>query len=284
MDALQEAPIDVDDGEFTDLATLIRAHCGISLGEGKRELLKARLMRRVRAHGFTRYRDYLDYVARDHSGRELDEMIEAVATNVTSFFREKAHFDFLSNKILPALLARKSKTGMRRLRAWSCATASGEETYSLLIVLLEALKAAPDWDVKILGTDISKKVLRQAIAGEYDAVKVAAVPAPLRGRYFDEGLGPDGARCAVKAAVKALAHFYQFNLMTPAFPFHKKFDVIFCRNVLIYFDKPTQEALVRRLATCLVDGGALFLGHSESIIGMNVPLTSVTTSVYRKTA
>ncbi len=279
---LPNLDIRISEEEFALFSKMIHQRCGIHLGANKKELLKARLLKRLRFHRLQTFRAYYEFVSDRANESEIEEMIESVATNVTSFFREAAHFDFLTKQGFSELLEAKKSVTSSRVRGWCCATATGEETYSLLISLLEYFGPADAWDVKVLGTDISKKVLRVAKKGEYPLEKIASVPFSLRSRYFDGGACKAKSVCQVNPLLRARAYFRQFNLMQSVFPFHGRFDVIFCRNVMIYFDRPTQESMIRRLLPYLNDNGFLFLGHSESIIGMNLPLKGVAASVYQK--
>lgn len=266
--------ITLQDQDFQRLSQMVYRHCGINLHEGKRQLVQARLAKRMRDGRFQTTGDYIDHVIADQTGDELTSLIDVLSTNLTSFFRERAHFDFLTNRFLPDLA---KKNPGRRLRAWSAGCSTGEEAYTIAMTLLESV---PDWDLKILATDISTRVLRQAKEGVYDPDRVAGIAPALRAKYFASRPGQPGKH-QVAAAARNLVSFRYLNLMAQ-WPFKGPFDFIFCRNVMIYFDKPTQETLVQRYWDCLSPGGVLFTGHSESLTGISHRFRYVEPSIYAK--
>lgn len=272
--------ITMSDKDYFKFADMIYKLCGISLGDNKKELVKARLLKRMRALGLVDFAKYYNYVNDPGHTEELIEIANAVSTNVTYFFREEQHFAFLKN-VLPELIRKRTQAGEKIFRIWSAAASSGEEIYTILMVLFEAAPELLNWDVRILGTDISTKALHAAHAGVYSKERLQNVPALLRGKYFSS----DGCKDGFYRVVPALSSrsvFRRLNLMRPQFPFKKKFDFVFCRNVMIYFDKPTQETLVRKMKQYIVDGGYLFIGHAESLINVDVDLKRVSSSVYQK--
>jgi len=283
----------IGDRQFRKLCDLVYAHCGINLHDGKQELVRARIARLLRARDFRSANDYLDSVIADPTGEEFAALIDALSTNLTSFFRESTHFTFLADKLLPRILDRRRKQRDTRIRGWSAACSTGEEPYTLGITLLEALRdAGPSWDVKILATDISRNVLKTAVVGRYDATRLAAVAPELRAKYFVPpgasraaraagGAGGAGGTYQVAPAVRNLVTFNYLNLMD-AWPFTGPFDFIFCRNVMIYFDKQTQQRLVNRFWECLDPGGVLFTGHSESLTGISHKFQYVQPTIYMK--
>ena len=274
------AEIPLSDSEFRDLSELLYKTCGIALHDGKKDLVRARLSKRMRSLGIPTVSAYLRRCLDDATGQEMTMLIDQLSTNLTSFFRERAHFDFLTDRFIPSLFEKKEND--RRIRVWSAGCSSGEEPYSLAITLLECLKGRGDWDVKILATDISTRVLRTAMDGAYAADRVASVPEPLRRTYFTTPpRGAEPPRYQVAAAVRRLIQFRHLNLMTP-WPFTGPFDFIFCRNVMIYFDKPTQQTLVGRYCDCLDRGGLLFTGHSESLAGITHRFRYVAPTIYVK--
>jgi chemotaxis protein methyltransferase CheR len=204
-------------------------------------------------------------------------MIDAISTNQTSFFREVAHFDHLSEKILPMLTARREK----RLRIWSAGCSSGEEPYSIAIAVREAIPTIGCWDAKILATDISTRALACARQGQYDGERIKAVPPMVRPKAFSLIQARPSRVFEVLPAVRQMVHFARLNLME-SWPMQGPFDVIFCRNVMIYFDRPTRERLVGRFHDMLASGGTFFVGHSESLTGIRHSLTYVEPTVYRK--
>jgi chemotaxis protein methyltransferase CheR len=267
--------------EFARLRALVYEHCGINLHDGKKQLVQARLAKRLRAGSFESVSDYLDHVLADASGGELTALIDSISTNLTSFFREVKHFEHLSARFLPALIDRKSKSNHRRIRAWSAGCSSGEEAYSLAITLLDAVAGKGTWDVKILATDISTKVLRAAKQGTYGADRVEPVSPQQISKYFTTYRAAGEKTFHVMPAVREIVRFRHLNLMEE-WPFTGPFDFIFCRNVMIYFDKTTQERLVRRYYDCLPSGGLLFTGHSESLTGIAHHFRYVEPTIYAK--
>jgi chemotaxis protein methyltransferase CheR len=262
--------------EFTAIRDLLYGICGINLQPGKEDLVRSRLAKRVQALGLESYAEYLEYVRAEPTGAELASMVDSLTTNKTSFFREPQHFDYLRTAVLPGLLARGGA-----LRLWSAGCSSGEEAYTLGIVLHEAVPDLARRDVRILATDISARMLARARAAEYDAARLADVPRPLLGRYFQRDRGGGGGGIRVAEKVRGLVRFAQLNLMDP-WPMRGPFHVIFCRNVMIYFDAATQEQLVRRFHDSLAPGGHLFVGHAESLTALDHPLRYVRPAVYAR--
>lgn len=245
------------DGEFDEIRQLVRQHTGISLSESKRELVYSRLVRRLRRLGMVSFADYIGLL-RAGAAEELEEFSNAITTNLTAFFRENHHFEYLAEAALP--LIEKRNAASRRLRIWSAGCSTGEEPYSIAMVLLAEMQRFQGWDVKILATDIDSQVLAHATAGRYAAERAERVP-PRYTRYF---LREDDGNYLVKPEARALVSFRQLNLMQP-WPMRGPFDIVFCRNVVIYFDKPTQIELFRRLSELQKVGDYLFVGHSESL-------------------
>ena len=271
----------ITDDEFRQLRALIHRHTGIALSEHKRALVCSRLSRRLRHYQFTNYSQYYELLCHgDQEGVELMEMINAITTNKTDFFREAHHFQFLTEHVFPE--HRKKKT--RRLRLWSAATATGEEAYTLAITVREAFADAADWDIKILATDIDTRVLAHAHAGVYTLEQAAPIALPLLRRYFFKGTGDFSNRVHVKPTLTSLIRFRQLNFLDDPWPMRAPFDVIFCRNVLIYFDKATQRRLLERMAGMLVPNGFLMLGHAEAIHGFDHLYRAVGHSIYQARA
>jgi chemotaxis protein methyltransferase CheR len=273
--------------EFRRLRDMVYKHCKISLHDGKMSLVQARLAKRLRATDHTSVTAYLDFVESGECGDEFTQLIDSISTNLTSFFRENKHFDHLARRMLPALIERRLKGGDRRLRCWSAGCSSGEEPYTLAIVLHEALAAAgqspANWDVKVLATDISTRVLAIAREGVYEAARVDSVPPALKGKHFRPERQDGSAAFRVADGIRSCVRFRHLNLMQEPWPFDATFDFIFCRNVMIYFDKPTQEKLVNRYWGCLESGGLLFTGHSESLTGINHKFKYVEPTIYART-
>jgi chemotaxis protein methyltransferase CheR len=278
----------ISEKQFRKLCEVVHQHCGIDLRDGKQDLVRARIARQLRTRPNISAPEYLDSVMADPGGEEFAGLIDALSTNLTSFFREPAHFKHLTERLLPEIAQQKKTTRNNRIRGWSAASSSGEEPYSMTISLLDALEqfgGAGCWDLKILATDISRNVLRTAIRGIYDAGRVQSVPAPLRGKYFasaENRAGNSGdLQFQVSQEVRQRVIFNYLNLIE-AWPFSGPFDFIFCRNVMIYFDKPTQEKLVNRFWGCLEKGGVLYTGHSESLTGIAHRFKYVQPTIYRK--
>ncbi len=261
--------------QFETISRLLYQLCGIDLRQGKEGLVQARLAKRLRALGLADYDDYIAYVRRDASGRELVTMIDVLTTNKTSFFREPRHFDFLCQHVVPQLRARS------RGRIWSAGCSSGEEPYTIALVLRETLPDLDRLDIKILATDISTPVLARAREATYEQDALAGLPSTLVHRYFTCVKPTPPRLYRVNDNVRALVRLARLNLMEP-WPMKGPFDVIFCRNVVIYFDKPTQQKLVRRFWKLLRPGGFLFVGHSESLTTASHEFRYVQPAVYLK--
>jgi chemotaxis protein methyltransferase CheR len=273
--AASDREFDLSDREFDEIRRLVREHTGIALADSKRALVYSRLVRRLRHLSLPTFTEYLELLRRNESA-EIEEFSNAITTNLTSFFREGHHFEFLAATVLPAL--EKRNAGTRRLRIWSAGCSTGEEPYSIAIVLQEALARFRGWDVRILATDLDSQVVAQAQAGEYKLERFERMPDARRERWFD--VVRPGV-LAASAALKSLITFRQLNLMH-RWPFKGPFDVIVCRNVVIYFDKETQRGLFKRLAGLQRDGDHLFIGHSESLFNVCEQYQLIGQTVYRK--
>jgi chemotaxis protein methyltransferase CheR len=270
---------DLSDKEFKELATLVYDHCGINLREGKRDLVRARLAKQMRIGKFSTPQAYLRHVTADISGAEFKGLIDAISTNLTSFFRESTHFDYLNADFLPKLIDNQRRTGQNVIRAWCAGCSTGEEAYSLAMTLLEGTEGAGSWDIKILASDISTRVLDVARRGVYDLKRAQSIPEILRKKYFTTERSSAGSTCRALPHLRNVIAFRYLNLME-SWPFGGPFDFIFCRNVMIYFDFQTQERLIRRFKTMLSPGGLLFTGHSESLNGMNHGMEHVQSTIY----
>jgi chemotaxis protein methyltransferase CheR len=272
--------------DFDLVRDVVYKHCGISLSEEKIALVRARMTKQMRAGGFSSAKEYLNHVLKDRSGKAFSGFIDSISTNLTSFFRENQHFDYLTKIFLPTLLAKKRELDDGRLLAWSAAASSGEEPYSLAMTLLEATQedsaGSMRWDMRLLATDLSTAVLATARAGLYSAARVASVPPQLRAKYINQATNANGEEMyEVSPELRQIIRFRHLNLMS-AWPFKGPFDFIFCRNVMIYFDRQTQQQLVERFWHCLQPGGLLFTGHSESLTGIEHRFTHREPSIYEK--
>jgi len=278
--AVKELTLNEED--FRKISDIVYKHCGINLHTGKKELVRARLAKRLRQGNFNSFPEYLKYVLEDETGMEFSNLIDSLSTNLTSFFREKQHFDYLQDKFLPALIERKKKNKNFRIRAWSAGCSSGEEVYSIAITLLEALAGQRQWDVKILGTDISTRMLETARKGYYNEERVHSVPVQQRNKYLLSKRENGLKVFEVSKALGDIVIFRHLNLME-SWPMKGPLDFIFCRNVMIYFDKPTQQNLIDRYWDMLDYGAVLFTGHSESLTGIKHRFKYVQPTIYMKT-
>ncbi|WP_298213893.1 protein-glutamate O-methyltransferase CheR [Acidocella sp.] len=248
--------------ELDTIAGIVKREAGISLTQAKANLVYARLARRIRALGLTGFSEYCALVSAPEGEAERWEMVAALTTNVTRFFREPHHFEHMRAKLLPDLILHARAGG--RVRLWSAACSSGPEPYSMALTILRDMSDAPRHDVKILATDIDPNVLAAAAAGIYDEAALAPVPAALRQAWFEKL--PNGAGWRAGKELRRLVSFRQLNLIG-AWPMKGTFQAIFCRNVVIYFDASTQERVWSRFMPLLAPGGALYIGHSERVTG-----------------
>jgi len=262
--------------DFSHLCALVDRHTGIQLAEGKEDMLYGRLSRRIRKVGLTSFKEYIKLLEQDEEGDEFGEFINAVTTNLTSFFRESHHFDYLKQTLLPALI--KSNHASRRIRIWSAGSSTGEEPYSIAMSVAETMP--PGWDVKILATDLDTDVLLQGERGIYDESRVEGLDKAVVKRWFVKSAKQPG-KVRVKPELQELIHFRKLNLLQP-WPMKGPIDIIFCRNVIIYFDMPTKQKLMNRYADMLISSGHLFLGHSEAMNNMSTRFSLCGKSVYMK--
>ncbi|OQW33617.1 MAG: hypothetical protein A4E19_04335 [Nitrospira sp. SG-bin1] len=262
--------------EFQEFRKLIYDESGISLSDQKKTLLASRLSKRLRELGIETFSAYYTKVTGDPTREEFTRMLDLISTNKTDFFREPKHFDFLRDTILPELAQEK------RIRIWSSACSTGEEPYTIAITLFEGVQNPAQWDFKILASDLSTRVLAKAAAGLYDQDRFRDVPPEVLRRHFLRGRGASDGLFKVKPHLAAMIRFRRLNLMDDRFPIKAPLDLIFCRNVMIYFDRPTQETLVNKFHRYLKPGGYLFIGHSESLQWVNHPFKSLAPTIYRK--
>ena len=268
----------LSDREFARIRELVREHTGIALSDAKRQLVYGRLVRRLRALRLPGFADYIALLEQADPV-ELEEFTNAITTNLTAFFREAHHFEYLAGKALPAIAARAAGAG--RLRIWSCACSTGEEPYSIAIVLRECHGLLAGIDARILATDLDSNVLATAAAGIYPADRLQTLaPARVKG-FFRAGSGSQQGQVRVEPALRELITFKQLNLMHD-WPMHGPFDVIFCRNVVIYFDKATQRVLFERMAALQRPGDLLMLGHSESLYRVSERYELIGHTMYRR--
>jgi chemotaxis protein methyltransferase CheR len=262
--------------DFSQISEIVYEHSGIRLNAGKEELVRSRLIRRLRALGLDSFHEYLKHVKEDKTAQELNVMIDFLTTNKTSFFRENQHFDYLRNHILPAVKERN-----KGLRIWSAGCSSGEEAYTIAMLLSEEWPTDDKHSLKILATDISSRVLEKARAGDYEAETVQDIPVPMLAKYFTVVQSEPSRTYRVNDSLRKMVRFARLNLMDN-WPMKGPFDVIFCRNVMIYFDNSSQRDLVRRFSEILIPGGHLLVGHSESLVASSGEFKYIQPATYQK--
>ncbi|NLX21895.1 MAG: hypothetical protein GXY55_09525 [Phycisphaerae bacterium] len=270
---------DLTQEDYELIRKLVYAKSGINLGPHKQQLVRARLGKKVRAANCRSFRDYYRQVEKDPSGAKLCELLDAISTNTTHLFREVRHFNMLRT-LIERFAEQQSKGRPATLRIWSSACSSGEEPHSIAMVAWDALQRYPGIEVRILATDISTRMLEKAQLAIYEPHRVGTVPPDLRNRYLCRVKYQGRPALQLVPELRRTITYSRFNLMTPTFPFRRGFNTIFCRNVMIYFDRPTQETLVNKLAGHLLPGGHLMIGHSESLNAIKHPLSYVEPTVY----
>ena len=268
--------------EYELFRKLVYELAGINLGEQKMQLVRARLGKRLRAGGFRSYREYYEFVRQDSTGNELVQLLDAIATNTTHLFREKQHFDFLAERLRAWIDDRawRSRNGSEA-RIWSAACSSGEEPHSLAMTADDALRGT-GVTFRILATDLSTRMLERAGLAVYEPHRLGTVPEAYRNRYFARVSVDGRPALQVVPELRRAITFSRLNLMAERFPFRHGFHFIFCRNVMIYFDRPTQQTLVNKLAGHVRPGGYLIIGHSESLNGIPHPFNYVRPTIYQK--
>ncbi|MDD5156509.1 protein-glutamate O-methyltransferase CheR [Sulfurimonas sp.] len=270
--------IDLSPKEFNLFRDYIYEKVGIALSDQKSTLVKGRLNKRLRQLGFDNFRAYYDYLVHDQSGDELALFVSAISTNVTSFFRETAQWKWLET-YLPQMISAKRE---KKIRIWSAGCSSGEEPYTILMFLQQHLKDFESWDIKIIATDISEKVLKKAISGIYDATQVEALPKNTVIHAFEKIRINNIAHYQIVPSLREKVMFRTYNLVTDRFIFKNHFDMIFCRNVMIYFDDITRLEVIRRFTTVLPKGAPLFFGSSESLTTHRESLKLIGSSIYQR--
>ena len=270
--------------EFGRFSEFIGSQCGIKMPPSKKIMLEARLQKRLRTLGISTFGEYYAYIHGAGGDDELVHMLDAVTTNKTDFFREPAHFDILAQTILPSFLQEQEQEAQRDrpFCIWSAGCSTGEEPYTLAMVLTDFAEQHSSFRFSILATDISSRVLDRAREAVYDGERVATVSQAMKQKYLLRSKDRSRNIVRIAPAVRSAVQFRRLNLMEEAFSFSEPLDAIFCRNVIIYFDRPTQEQLIDRFCRVLRPNGYLFLGHSESIHGFSLPLRRVVSTVYRK--
>lgn len=270
----------ITDSEFLKLSRYIFENYGIKLPESKRSLLQGRLQKRLKTLQFQSFSQYITYVFSKEGKDEIINMIDAVSTNKTDFFRENVHFEIMTNTVLPEFF--KSNFN-KPLKIWCAASSTGEEPYSIAVTVEEYMKNNRlRFPYTVLGTDISTQVLIAGKKAVYAATRVDRVPVHIKHNYFLKSKDKSNPQVRVVKKIREKVSFQRLNLMDNYYSLPDMYDIIFCRNVLIYFEKATQEKVVSRLCDKLNKGGILFLGHSESIVGFKLPLEQIRSTVYRK--
>ena len=275
-------PAILKDREFNRFSAFIYEEVGIKMPPAKKTMLEARLQKRLKALGIGTFEAYADYVFSSEGQREeLVHLIDVVTTNKTDFFREPAHFEYLVKTAIPSLMDDREAGFRSPLKVWSAGCSTGEAPYTLAMVLSEFGEAHPGFRSSILATDISTVVLSKSRNAIYAEDRVDPIPLPLKKKYLLKSRDKSKGLVRIVPHLRSMVQFRRLNFMED-FSLPEQLDVIFCRNVIIYFDKPTQERLLNRFWRQLVRGGYLFLGHSETLNGLNVPLLPVASTVYRK--
>lgn len=267
--------------DFRFIRELVEERTGIMLSENKRDLVYGRLSRRLRELGMSRFSNYCDLLQAGND-EEMVHFVNAITTNLTSFFREDHHFEYLAKRLLPNIIQQKVQSDSeRKIRIWSAGCSTGEEPYSIAMVVKEVLKNQKIWDVRILATDLDTKVLEKASSGIYEADRVEGLSKGRLNNWVKRGSGNNSGKVRMSPVLRDLITFKQLNLMNE-WPMSGPFDIIFCRNVVIYFNKPTQEILFNRYADLLDNNGHLFLGHSETMFKKTDRYKLIGKTIYQK--
>lgn len=271
----------IEDRDYEYIRKLVYQHSRINLGPDKKELVAARLGKRLRQTGISSYSAYCDYLQSPEGEEEMDQLIDVISTNHTFFFRESQHFDFLQQVALPEITKQLNANNGWPLRVWSAASSTGEEPFSIAILLNEFFTLnRGSWEIR--ATDISTRVLESARKGVYPSDRIKDMKPELLRRYFQKGVGEWDGYFRIKEEFRNRVQFEHINLLQAHYPFQTKFNIIFCRNVMIYFDRPTQEQLIEKLSNQLVHSGYLMIGHSESLTGIQHALRPVKPAIYFK--
>jgi chemotaxis protein methyltransferase CheR len=270
--------------DFRQLSEFITAHCGIKMPATKKIMLESRLQKRLRALKIKSFGEYCSLLFSSSAGeREIVHMIDAVTTNKTDFFREPSHFKFLTESAFPEFINTRRDRANRNYIVWSAGCSTGQEPYTLAITMSEFAAKLPDFQFSILATDISTKALETAQLGVYEQKQISMISEVLKKTYFMQSLDETTELVRVVPELRASVQFSRFNLLARelAFP-EESVDAVFCRNVLIYFDQVTQRKILSRLLACLKQGGYLFLGHSETVHGSDLPIIRMASTIYKK--
>ena len=271
---------ELSEKDFQIFSSFIYSQYGIKMPPAKRIMLQGRLLKRIRDLNMGSYSEYKDYFfSKEGQQKEIFNFLNVITTNKTDFFREPVHFNFLLDNILPEYAEQNPNSFFK---AWSAGCSSGEEPYSISIILNEFKTRRPNFYFSIQGTDISHKVMNKAAQGIYAANKIELMPLEYKKKYFLKSKGQVDPTVRVSPVLQKNLTLKYVNLINESYDVHESFDVIFCRNVLIYFDRETQEKVITKLSSFLKPGGYFFIGHSESLSGMNVPLKHVKPTIFQK--
>lgn len=278
LNDIYKAELSVDD--FNKLSSFIYNESGIKMPPVKRIMLQSRLQKRLKELKMTSFKEYCNYIfSKEGLNSEIIHMLDVVSTNKTDFFREPVHFDFLTSTVLPELV---NASKHRNIKIWSAGCSSGEEPYTVAIVLFEFMEKNSTLDFSILGTDISTKILQKAIDAVYKEERVEGIPLELKRKYFLKSKDRENPSVKMSPELRSKVRFERLNFMDSSYSIRDSFDIVFCRNVLIYFDRETQEKVINKICTKINTGGYFFLGHSESIMNMNLPLRQIKPTIFQK--
>lgn len=273
----------MSDSEFLKLSEYISLHCGIKMPKGKKQMVEGRLRKRLNELKLGSFSEYLNYIFNSESGQhEIIKMIDAITTNKTDFFREPSHFHLLKNSVIPALISGYSSGIDKPFRIWSAGCSTGEEPYTMAMELSDFASENPRFRFQIIASDLSTKVLKHAKKGVYDEIKVVDIPIEKKMKYLLKNKDRNKKFVRIIPELRSKINFMRLNFMDNDYGHKELMDVIFCRNVIIYFNKETQERILRKQLKYLRKGGFLFLGHSETLHGLDIDLESYAPTVYRK--
>ena len=278
-DEVVHGVIMINDVEFNKISRMVYDHFGINLSDSKKSLVIGRLQKVLKKHNFNSFREYIDYLEKGNPAESLSELVNRISTNHTFFYREYDHFEFFEKVALPEVKAFRTKQGTRKIKLWCAAASKGDEPYTIMIHLKRFFGHDYSlWDTGLLATDISEDALREAVNGIYPLERVDKIDKPTLQQYFDF----EDGRYRVKEELRRDVMFRKFNLMTSIFPLKGDFDMIFCRNVMIYFDNKTKAELAKKLYDQLRVGGYLFIGHSETLNGLGSQFKHIRSAIYQK--
>ena len=282
---VEDSYLALSDKEAENFISLIHTHSGIKLDQSKKALISSRLLKRLRILGIDSLKNYFDYLQTpEGQNQELGEMIDEITTNKTSFFREKHHFDYLEQTYLPEILGRHSFPWQLELTIWSAGCSTGEEPFTIAMVMTEFIEKAKGGNFSIVGTDISTQALLKAWQAVYDSQLIGPIPLAYQEKYLMRGKGKQQGNYRVIPELREHITFQYLNFIEPYWDIPQHIDIIFCRNVMIYFDRPTRQKIIRKFYEHLVPAGLLFIGHSETLNDLDHSFVPVMPTVYRRLA